>query len=179
MLIIQTLYYALPGMVANMMPILVRKRFGFLAVPVDFNKKLAGKKIFGTHKTYRGFVFGILGAVLIAYAQHTLYMHGILANISYIDYARTSFLLVGAALGFGALFGDLARSFFKRRAGMAEGARWFPWDQIDYPLGIVLFSLLVKPMTWEMMLILVVSGAILSMLATRTAYLLKIRDEKW
>ncbi len=179
MMIIQTLYYALPGLVANMMPVLVRKRFGFFAVPVDHGRMLFGKKIFGTHKTYRGFIFGLLGAIIVAFIQTLLYKNGILVKISYIDYSWTSFILIGAALGFGALFGDLARSFFKRRAGIKEGDRWFPLDQIDYTLGISLFSLLVKPLTLLMFTVLVISGAILSILATRSAYLLKIRDEKW
>jgi len=177
--IITTLYYVLPGLIANMVPIFVRNRFKFLAIPVDFNKKLFGKKIFGTHKTYRGFIFGILAAILVSLIQMILYDRRLFLSLSYIDYGTTSFIYIGAVLGFGALFGDLIRSFFKRRANLKEGAKWFPWDQIDYVLGIAVFSFFIKPMSWQMIIILLLTGPILSILATRTGYLLKIRKEKW
>jgi CDP-2,3-bis-(O-geranylgeranyl)-sn-glycerol synthase len=178
-LILTTLYFALPGMVANMTPILVRKWMKSLAVPIDLGKKLGGKPIFGNHKTYRGFIFGILAAILIAYLQVELYRRGLLHSIAYIDYGRTCFICLGVALGFGALFGDLVKSFFKRRLNVQPGKHWFPWDQIDYALGIIAFSWFIKPMTLWMMIVMLIAGPVLSILASRIGYLLKVREQKW
>ncbi len=177
--ILTTLYYVLPGLVANMMPILVRKCFSFLAVPVDFNRRFRGRPIFGSHKTYRGFIFGIIGAIAISFIQMVLFNNGLYLSITYIDYSRISFLLVGFAFGFGALFGDLVKSFFKRRVGMKEGSRFIPWDQLDFVVGIIAFSFLIKPLTWQMALVLLILGPILHVMATKIGYFLKLRKEKW
>ncbi len=176
-MIITALYYALPGFVANMMPIFVRRRFRFLAVPVDMGRRLGSRQIFGSHKTYRGFVFGILGAVATACLQAVVYKNGWLHGVAYVDYSRP--VLLGAALGLGALTGDLVRSFFKRRAGLKPGAKWFPWDQLDYVIGIVAFAPVVRPFTWQMALALLILGPILHIAVTRTANLLGLRKEKW
>ena len=178
-LILTALYYALPGMVANMTPIIVRKWMKSLAVPIDFGKKLGGKPVFGGHKTYRGFIFGILAAILIAFLQVELYRRGIFRSISYIDYGSACFICIGAILGFGALFGDLVKSFFKRRLNVRPGKRWIPWDQVDYSLGIIVFALFIKPMTFWMVVTMLIAGPALSILTSRIGYLLKMRESKW
>jgi len=121
----------------------------------------------------------ILAAILVSLIQMLLYEAGLLRGISYIDYSEYSYISVGVILGFGALFGDLAKSFVKRRLNRKDGARFVPWDQLDYVLGIVVFSILIRPMSLFMVVILLVLGPFLSMLATRLGYALKLREEKW
>ena len=58
-----------PGALANMAPVLVKDFAKSLAVPVDFGKKVSGKRIFGNNKTNRGVIAGILFSLVIVSAQ--------------------------------------------------------------------------------------------------------------
>jgi CDP-2,3-bis-(O-geranylgeranyl)-sn-glycerol synthase len=178
-LILTTLYWALPGFMANMAPILFRDRIRWLAIPVDMGIRIGGKPIFGSHKTIRGFVVGILAAALTAVIQSYLYSIGIGRTISYIDYHLACGICIGITIGFGALFGDLVKSFIKRRLDLREGTPFVPWDQVDYAIGMIVFSGLVLPMTLAMMVTLLISAPTLSIIVTRIAFHLKIRKEKW
>jgi CDP-2,3-bis-(O-geranylgeranyl)-sn-glycerol synthase len=61
---LRVLYFFVPAYLANMAPVLVGKRLAFLAVPLDFGASLRGARVFGDHKTWRGLVVGIAGAIL-------------------------------------------------------------------------------------------------------------------
>jgi CDP-2,3-bis-(O-geranylgeranyl)-sn-glycerol synthase len=52
-----------------------------------------------------------------------------------------SHFIIGLSLGFGALLGDAIESFFKRQIGIPSGNSWLVFDQIDYVVGAILFSL--------------------------------------
>jgi len=178
-MVITTLYYVFPGLVANMMPILVRKCFKSLDVPVDHGIKLGGKPLFGSHKTYRGFIFGVLGAIIIAYLQKLLYVNDIWTSIAYIDYSVVNPIILGAALGFGALFGDLIKSLVKRRVNVKPGKPFIPWDQLDYIFGIIIFCAIIEPMTIGMIITILILGPLLHIIVSRIGYYLKIRKQKW
>ena len=139
MIFLQALYFILPAYFANIIPVLVKK-INFLAWPVDFGKKLGKNYLFGSHKTWRGLFFATLGGFVFFYVQRLLYQLGVFQNLSLIDYNAFPFWF-GALLGFGAIFGDLMKSFFKRRLSIAPGKRWVPFDQIDLVIGALVFSL--------------------------------------
>jgi CDP-diglyceride synthetase len=40
--------------------------------------------------------------------------------------------------------GDAVKSFFKRRLGITPGKSWFPFDQLDFVLGAILFVSIIK-----------------------------------
>jgi CDP-2,3-bis-(O-geranylgeranyl)-sn-glycerol synthase len=48
------------------------------------------------------------------------------------------------SLCFGALLGDIVESFFKRRIGRDRGQDWIPFDQLDFIVGALVFSLLIS-----------------------------------
>ena len=112
MLILKSMYLMLPAYFANMAPVIVKK-INIFDYPVDFNKKFGKKPLFGKHKTFRGFIFGIVFAITIAYVQFRLAEADSFWSISILDYEK--WLLIGFLMGFGALSGDLIKSFFKRR----------------------------------------------------------------
>ena len=178
-IILTALYYALPGMVANMFPLFGRNMLGPMAKPVDFGLKLRGKRLFGENKTIRGFVLGISGGVLTGFFQFLLRDVHFFSSISYVDYTLANSIIIGAVFGFAALFGDAVESVMKRQTGIAPGKPFIPFDQLDYVLGIILFSFLLKPMTWQMMLALVIFGFLFHIAVTRIGFILKIRKEKW
>ena len=65
--ILFALWFFLPAGIANMSPILVANLPGLkrLKAPMDFGLTFRGQRVFGTHKTWRGFVVGIIAATLV------------------------------------------------------------------------------------------------------------------
>lgn len=172
------LWLALPAALANMMPVFVL-RVPFLNIPVDFGKTWRGKRIFGDHKTYRGFFFGVLGAIGVAYLQKVLYVYPSIQAISFIDFSTIHFAAFGFLIGFGALFGDLVKSFFKRRVNIAPGKSWFPWDQLDLLFGALLFVSFVKMPTWQMLVFYFITVPLLHIFFNHLGYWLRIKETKW
>lgn len=111
---------------------------------MDFGLKFRGKELLGTHKTWRGFITGVLAGWL-AFVILQLFVHHVhwgwvhtIATTS--GYAKLPWI-VGPLMGVGALGGDAIKSFFKRQAGVASGKSWIPFDQLDYIIGAVLIML--------------------------------------
>ncbi len=178
-LIEASLYFAAPGLIANTAPIFVKGHFNFLAKPIDFGIKLRNRPLFGKNKTIRGYAFAILAAIAVAYLQKWLFNFSFFRNISYIDYSSSNAAYIGILLGFGALFGDSIESMIKRQLDIKPGAKFFPWDQLDYAVGIIAFSSFIKPYTAAMAITLLIFGPLLSFLTTRAGYYLGLRKEKW
>jgi len=139
--IISCLYFFLPAYFTNMIPPLAKKMglFLFLDKPIDFNKKLRGKPILGSHKTWRGAVLGIVMGILICYFQAWLYQFSLIQGISLLNYEKNNILFFGFLISGGAVFGDLFFAFLKRRLRLKPGARFLPFDQINYVIGSLVF----------------------------------------
>lgn len=132
--VLNALIVFLPAGVANMTPVLANKvpLLNQWETPVDFGKSWRGARIFGDHKTWRGIVTGTTCGTLVGLAIAATF----LAN----DHSEPWFLYF-LALSFGALFGDAIKSFFKRRSHVKPGKSWFPFDQLDYIVGGLVFTL--------------------------------------
>ncbi len=133
-LILSSLYFFLPAYFANMCPVIssaLKLPFGY---PIN-------EKLFGAHKTYRGFVFGFIGAFVILIIQTYLFQNEIMKELAILDYSYSRIPLYAFVFGVGALFGDIVKSFCKRRLKIPPGSAFVPFDQIDFILGAFLFSL--------------------------------------
>jgi len=108
--------------------------------PIDFGRTWSdGRRVFGAGKTYRGFFGGVLSGVLAGLAE-------ILAWASFgLTALPHQTVLSVTLLAAGALLGDLAKSFLKRRLGKERGESWFLADQYDLVIGSFLLILLVYP----------------------------------
>jgi CDP-2,3-bis-(O-geranylgeranyl)-sn-glycerol synthase len=180
MFIIQSLWYILPAGLANMMPFFVRRYFKFLGAPVDFNRTFYGKPIFGSHKTWRGIIFGCIGSIFLISLQAILYFNfEIFQKISLVKFEEINFILLGFLLGFGALFGDIMKSFFKRRVNVPPGAKFVPWDQVDFVLGALFFSSLVFQPKWQVYLFLILIIPLFHILFNHIGYWVGIQKNKW
>jgi len=137
------LYFFLPAYITNMSANLSRKiRFlKFLGVPVDFEKKIKGAPIFGTHKTWRGVIAGIIMGIFTTYFQRWLYKFSFIQNNSLVPYDKINIFIFGFLISFGAIFGDLLFAFLKRRRKIPPGAPWIPFDQTNYVIGAFLILL--------------------------------------
>ena len=134
--IAQALWFFLPAYFANPMAVV----FGGGA-PIDFGRTLAdGDRIFGDGKTWRGLVggtfagalFGLLISLPITYLTPT-------SDWSFGSPAEA--FAASAVLAFGALLGDLAGAFIKRRRHLPRGAKAMGLDQYDFVAGGLLASL--------------------------------------
>lgn len=123
-------WYFLPAGIANLVPPLASHLpiLKHWATPLDLNHTYKGIRIFGGHKTIRGFVVGLICGTLTCLIQ---------AQIIPVSYNP---VMLGFLLSFGALGGDAVKSFFKRRTAIEPGKTWFPFDQLDYIIGGLLVS---------------------------------------
>jgi CDP-2,3-bis-(O-geranylgeranyl)-sn-glycerol synthase len=160
--VLRVLWFFVPAFLANMSPVLVQRRLAFLAVPIDAGRTFRGVRIFGDHKTWRGLVSGVVAGTLGYEAQRLAYGAGVGTELALIDYAAHP-IVPGLLLGLGTIVGDAVKSFFKRRAGIAPGASWPVFDQLDFMAGAYAFVAVVyAPPAWATLaaLPLVLAGGV-------------------
>ena len=87
--------------------------------------------------------------------------------------------LIGFLLGFGAIFGDLVKSFFKRRLHIDDGKPLYFFDQLDYVAGSYLFLSLYYVVSLEIIVASVVLSFSLTVIVNQISFYLGIRKEKW
>ena len=152
-----------PAMIANATPVFLRK-IKFLEKPID-------EKIFGQNKTWRGF----MGAIIVG----TLFYY-LMTKIGLIDSTRNTgyILFIGFLFSFGAITGDLIKSYFKRKMNVSSGESWIPFDQIDYILGAVIATYFIYYYSFSEIIMMLLVGGIMSMLAHRSGYVLKMINTK-
>ena len=178
--IVFALWFFLPAGLANAAPVFANKipKSDWLAVPLDFGKHLRGRRIFGEHKTLRGLLSGIVMAELVVVLQRFLYVHnGWFRSISLqVNYQTINVLLLGFLFGLGALGFDAIKSFFKRQFGVNPGGTWFPFDQIDYIIGGLLFSSMVVRLPSTSYLWITLIWFFIHPVSTAIAWLLGLKD---
>ena len=167
----------LPAYFGNMAPVIF-KNLNFIKTPVDFGANfLDGKPIFGKNKTIQGIIFATVFGIIVAYVQYTLYQNNLFKGLSLIDYSN--WMQIGFLFGFGAIFGDLVKSFFKRRVNIKPGQPFIPFDQIDFVIGALFFVYFTGILTWQIVITLLIVSPILHITVNHIAYYTHIRGEKW
>lgn len=144
--------------------------------PVDLGLRFRGKRVLGSHKTIRGFVFGTAFAIIGTFIQ--VFFYNTLAwqrEVLPLNYNEVNPLLLGFLLGFGALLGDAIKSFFKRQMGIQPGRSWVPFDQIDYIIGGIALSYLYVPLAWYQYLLITMMWVVIHPATTFLGYLLKLK----
>ncbi|MEM2991523.1 MAG: CDP-2,3-bis-(O-geranylgeranyl)-sn-glycerol synthase [Halobacteria archaeon] len=130
----KTIWLMLPAYLPNPAAALFGGR-----TPIDLGKHfLDGKRILGDGKTFQGLISGTACGIAIGIAQH--YLAEKVNMPDFGDYPI--FLQVVFLLSFGALLGDLLKSFFKRRLGYERGAKLPVVDQLDLVLGAWMLALI-------------------------------------
>ena len=148
--------------------------------PIDGKRLWSdGNRILGDGKTYRGFLAGVLGGVLVGSLQIVLQ-----PSLPW-SWVPQHTLLTVLAFAVGALTGDLIKSFFKRRWDKARGEAWPVADQYDLVVGGLGLVALVDP-SWvlavitplRLLLILVVTP-LLHRMMNILGYITGIKDVPW
>ncbi len=176
--VLQCLWFMLPIGVANMSPVIFKNQLRVLARPVDYDIKFFNEPLFGKHKTWRGFLVATLAGGITFILQQALYTIPSFEYLSLFDYPAIPSHF-GFVVGFGALFGDLIRAFFKRRFKVSPGKTWLPFDQIDYTIGGLVFALPYVSISWSVAITIVLSGFLLHIIVGHIGYYLRIKDSRW
>ena len=143
-ILIQALWIIFPAYVANGSAVLVGG-----GKPVDFGRNWRdGKRVLGDGKTWRGLFVGTFvgmtcGFGLSVAAKYlSVYGYGYLGLNDFLGFPLMIPIIFSVC--FGALFGDMVESFFKRRVGKKRGEDWIPFDQIDFLLGVFFLGFVVS-----------------------------------
>jgi len=160
-LVVNSLLYIFPAYSANAVPVVIGG-----GPPLDFGRVLTdGQPVFGSHKTLRGFFAGLVVGTLVGWGE----------SLVFASYNP----VLGLLLSLGALLGDLAGAFLKRRMGLTPGAFLPIIDQLDFVLGALLLSLLLTPPSLLMALVIVACTIPIHFLTNLLAYLLNVKSKPW
>lgn len=160
--LVQLVYFMLPAYAANMTPPFVRYW-------KSWNPPIA-RRWFGAHKTVLGFASGVCAAIVVAWLQ---------SLIAWDESLVVADGWLGLRFGIGAMAGDSAKSFLKRRLGIPPGERWIPFDQLDFVVGALVLTWSRASLTWIDVGAIVVLTAAGQILVDHLGYWLHIRDTKW
>ena len=160
----QLVYLMLPVYLANMAPPFTRF-WPWWNPPIS-------RRWLGDHKTLLGFGLGIVVAVLTTFVQARLDWAG-----SLVPYSEWP--LLGMAFGIGAMGGDSAKSFVKRKMGIAPGESWIPVDQLDFVVGALLIVWPWASITWSDVGVILVLSFLGDVAVNHAAYWMGVRDTRW
>lgn len=176
----QALWFLLPAAFANMAPVLVKKYFKILKYPLDFNRKFFdGERVLGDHKTFRGLIFGIVFSIVIVILQKACFYVPFFKTVSILNYSSINPIGLGVVIGFSVLFGDTVGSFFKRRFKIKPGQMFFPVDQIDSGLFLMLFVAPIYKVAFWFSVLVVGFWFVGHLLINYIGWLLKIKRNKF
>jgi CDP-2,3-bis-(O-geranylgeranyl)-sn-glycerol synthase len=173
-------WFFLPAGIANVTPIFVAHipRLKHYDAPIDFGKTYRGKRVFGSHKTWRGLIAGIICSTLVLWLQqiavhHSGWLH---TWTSQVNYSQLPILVLGPLFAVGALGGDAIESFFKRQRGIAPGRGWFPFDQTDYVIGAAIVSVPFVALSLLQYVLLVVLWFVIHLVASVIGYGMGLKE---
>jgi CDP-2,3-bis-(O-geranylgeranyl)-sn-glycerol synthase len=175
--LVEALWIILPAYAANGLTPLIGLKKGLH--PIDGGRKLWGQPLFGPGKSWEGLVFGtIIGGLIglvemLAYPYLPFGISPVLLNIVPMS------IFLGFLLGFGAMFGDVAGSFIKRRLKIPRGKPAIILDQEDFLAGALAFSLVLVPIEIDWIILLAVITPVIHLVANGIGYLLKVKKQPW
>jgi CDP-2,3-bis-(O-geranylgeranyl)-sn-glycerol synthase len=174
------IWFLLPAAIANAAPIFVAVLPGLRQwdTPIDMNRTLNDKPIFGSHKTWRGLLTAIVaGAAVFALQQYLVHHNQVVHNfVGHTTYAQLP-IYMGALMGFGAIAGDAIESFAKRQLGHRPGKSLLFFDQVDYIIGGVLVTLPFIQLATQEYLYIFVVWFTLHLAASYGGYKIGLKDE--
>ena len=149
-----------PSYVANAAPLVLGG-----GRPLDGGRNfLDGRPVFGSHKTLRGLLAGIIAGSLVGLGE------------SLVD---PRLALAGSAISLGAVSGDLLGAFVKRRLSVKPGGPLPILDQLDFVVGGLVLSFPFLPMSLVSVLIVVLVTPPIHLGTNLGAYLLGIKKTYW
>ncbi|MEM1564080.1 MAG: CDP-2,3-bis-(O-geranylgeranyl)-sn-glycerol synthase [Candidatus Bathyarchaeia archaeon] len=162
-LVVEAVKLIFPAYCANAMPVLAGG-----GLPLDLGRKFFdGKPIFGKNKTFRGFFSGLIIGTIAGFAEAAVFQE-------YKSIGHFGFLL-----SLGALLGDLAGAFIKRRLGIPPGGLLPIVDQVDFVAGALIFAIPLQVLSLELTLAILIITPPLHMATNFAAYKLGLKSSPW
>jgi CDP-2,3-bis-(O-geranylgeranyl)-sn-glycerol synthase len=162
--IIEAMKFIFPAYCANAVPVIAGG-----GRPMDFGKNFFdGKPVLGKNKTFRGFFFGLAIGIFVGAVESLVF-----------SYPFPFSVLFSVLTPLGALCGDLAGAFLKRRLGIAPGDLLPIIDQIDFVVGALFFSLPLAVMYLELAVAVIIITPPIHLLTNFLAYKLKLKKNPW
>ncbi|WP_380680933.1 CDP-2,3-bis-(O-geranylgeranyl)-sn-glycerol synthase [Salinigranum sp. GCM10025319] len=176
-LVVGALWAMLPAYVPNNAAVLAGG-----GRPIDGGRTWGGRRVLGDGKTWRGTAAGTLAGVALA-----LLLNRVAPAVGgVLGFALPTFpLRVALTLAFGAMLGDIAASFLKRRTGRERGAAFPGVDQLDFVVGALGLTAVAAPgwfaATFPLpaLLVVLVATPVLHVATNGIAYALGLKDEPW
>lgn len=172
-IIIKAVWLMLPAYIANPTAVV----FGG-GTPIDMGKNWKdGRRILGDGKTFRGLFGGTACGIIIGLLQRQVAP----ANDIFIIPSITAVI----TLSFGALLGDMIKSFFKRRLGFERGGKLPLIDQLDFVAGAWVLTYAFDPewfsenFTYEIIIVVLILTPLLHRLTNIIGYSIKVKKEPW
>lgn len=173
--ILVAFWLMLPAYIPNTSAALIKGK-----IPLDFGKNfIDGRRMLGDGKTYRGFILGALCGFILGLIQ-------MISVHFYNPFEVPQFEIIGLlCLSFGAMFGDSAASFFKRRLKLERGALFPVVDQLDFVFGAWLLCLIfardwfLNAFTIDIIIATLVISPILHLVVNRIGYKMGKKDVPW
>lgn len=174
-LLLSVFYFMLPAYISNISGLALGG-----GKPLDMGKNFRdNRRIIGDGVTWRGLIAGTITGTLIGGLQ--AYFNGyivLITNGSFpIVFTNIEFgLTIGFLLGFGALLGDAAGSFLKRRINIERGKPAPILDQLDFVAGALILSSVFIKFDLNFILIACILSVILHLFTNIVAYLIGIKN---
>ncbi|MBI4214650.1 CDP-2,3-bis-(O-geranylgeranyl)-sn-glycerol synthase [archaeon] len=170
LIVINALLFILPAYIGNSSAAL----FGH-GKPVDGGRVWSdGKRLFGDGKTW----LGLFAGVFFAFAAGTVEGF-LLQNTGFEIGGIEKYAVLGFLLGAGAMVGDLAGSFLKRRLSFERGQKAPLWDQLNFVLGALVFAGLVFIPSWPELLVILIATPGIHLLINWIGHELKCKNVPW
>ncbi len=171
-IMLQAVWLMIPAYIANPMAVVLGG-----GTPIDLGKNWSdGRRILGDGKTIRGLAGGTLCGILAGLLQ---------IQLSSGDMFEVPTLTTVMTLSFGALLGDIVKSFFKRRIGFARGAKLPLIDQLDFVVGAWILTYIFEPewfarnFTIQILITILILTPVLHRLTNIIGYHIKLKKEPW
>jgi CDP-2,3-bis-(O-geranylgeranyl)-sn-glycerol synthase len=149
------LWFILPAYVANATPVVLGG-----GPPLDMGRRfIDGRRILGEGKTIRGFGCGLIAGSTI----------GALQGVPWL----------GFLLALGALLGDLAGSFIKRRLGISRGEAVPGLDQLYFVVGALLLASPIKVVEWAVLAAIFIVTPPIHLGTNFVGYKLGLKSRPW
>lgn len=176
-LVVTALWAMLPAYVPNNAAVLAGG-----GRPIDGGRTWGGRRLLGDGKTWRGTAVGTLAGIALAAGLNVAGEPiGTAAGLSLPTFPPAAALGLAA----GAMGGDIAASFLKRRSGRERGAAFPGLDQLDFVVGAVVLAFVLAPgwtratFTPGVLAVVLVATPILHVGTNIIAYLIGAKNEPW
>jgi CDP-2,3-bis-(O-geranylgeranyl)-sn-glycerol synthase len=188
-ILIASIWLMLPAYLANPMAAVFGR-----GTPMDLGKYFPdGRRILGNGKTIKGLVAGTMCGIVIGLIQiglaPRLMASGILDNWplfrGVLGAYSLSTLSIVFLMAFGALLGDSAESFIKRRLNLERGAMFPVADQLDFVLGAWVLTYIFAAhwfntyFSFWIIVTVLVATPLLHLATNILGYLIKVKKEPW